>query len=154
GIDHDAFVILLGAQNNTEQRKGFYNVIDTLAKLRKIPAAEGLVAGDKIILCAFGHNSDWLAATGFPNRQLGPVSQNEELALAYAAADIFLLPSLEDNQPNVMLEAMACGTPTVGFAVGGIAEVIVDGVNGRLAEPFDCAAMAEIVATLSQDNDQ
>jgi len=150
GIDHDAFAILLGAHNNTEQRKGYFNVIDTLTALRDIPAGQALIASGKIILLAFGHDSSWLDRTGFANRQLGWIEQDEALILAYAASDIFLLPSLEDNQPNVMLEAMACGTPVVSFAVGGMVDVIVDGVNGRLVEPFDCTAMARAILNLAQ----
>ena len=150
GIDQDAFVILLGAQNNAEQRKGVYNVVDTLSALRKLPGARGLIASGKVVLVAFGDDSGWLATTGFSTRQLGTIDQDEELVLIYAAANIFLLPSLEDNQPNVMLEAMACGTPVVSFAVGGIAEVIVDGVNGKTIEPFDCIAMARAILYLAQ----
>ena len=150
GIDHDAFAILLGAQNNAEQRKGFYNVIDTLSALREIDAAQALIASGKIVLVAFGDGSTWLDSMGFPTRQLGAIDQDEELILVYAAANIFLLPSLEDNQPNVMLEAMACGTPVVSFAVGGMVDVIVDGINGRLVEPFDCTAMASAIWSLVQ----
>ena len=150
GIDLDAFVVLLGAQNNAEQRKGFYNVIDTLSALQQIPTAKALIARGKIILLSFGDNSSWLDSTGFPSRQLGTIDQEKELISVYAAANIFLLPSLEDNQPNVMLEAMACGTPVVSFAVGGMVDVIVDGVNGRLVEPFDCTAMASAILSLAQ----
>jgi hypothetical protein len=141
---------LLGAQNNAEQRKGFYNVIDTLSALREIRAAQALITSGKIVLLAFGDGSAWLDSTGFPNRQLGWIDQDEALIFAYAASDIFLLPSLEDNQPNVMLEAMACGTPVVSFAVGGMVDVIVDGVNGRLVEPFDCTAMARAILSLAE----
>jgi len=150
GIDADAFAILLGAQNNAEQRKGFYNVIDTLSALRGIHAAQALVASGKIVLVTFGDDSARLDGTGFPTRQLGTIDQDEELTRVYAAANIFLLPSLEDNQPNVMLEAMACGTPVVSFAIGGMVDVIVDGVNGRLVEPFDCTAMASAILSLVQ----
>ena len=153
GIGQDVFAILLGSQNNAEQRKGFYNVIDTLSSLREIEAAQPLIASGKFVLLAFGDGSAWLDSTGFPTRQLGAINKDEELILVYAVANIFLLPSLEDNQPNVMLEAMACGTPVVSFAIGGMVDVIVDGVNGRLIEPFDCTAMASAILSLAQHPD-
>jgi glycosyltransferase involved in cell wall biosynthesis len=56
------------------------------------------------------------------------------LRVLYSAADYFILPSIEDNLPNMMLESMACGTPVVGFPTGGIVDVIESGVNGLLSK--------------------
>ena len=61
----------------------------------------------------------------------------------YNAADVYVLPSLEDNLPNTIMEAMACGVPCVGFAVGGIPEMIDHQKNGFLAPIADSAKLAE-----------
>jgi glycosyltransferase involved in cell wall biosynthesis len=54
------------------------------------------------------------------------------MSLFYSAADILVLPSSREGAPNVVLEAMACGTPVVGTAVGGIPELVNDSLAGRL----------------------
>jgi len=65
---------------------------------------------------------------------LGFVSSDRLKVLAYSAADIFLFPSRADNAPLVLLETMACGTPTVAFAVGGVSDMVRPGVTGLLAD--------------------
>src|SRR5260370_35362631 len=69
------------------------------------------------------------------------------MALASDAADGALLPSLEANLPNVMLEAHGSGTPVVAFGVGGIPEVLQDTAYGRVASPGDVAGLAESSST-------
>jgi glycosyltransferase involved in cell wall biosynthesis len=55
------------------------------------------------------------------------------MAEIYSLADVFVLPSLEDNLPNTVMEAMACATPVVAFNTGGIPDMIDHQVNGYLA---------------------
>ena len=64
------------------------------------------------------------------------------MAAAYNAADVFVLPSLEDNLPNTIMESMACGVPCVGFRVGGIPEMIDHRRNGYIANFKDTADLA------------
>ena len=71
--------------------------------------------------------------------------------VGYSAADVFALPSLQDNLPNVMLEAMSCGVPVVGFACGGIAETVRDGDNGLTVPVGDPAALAAALRTVLED---
>lgn len=68
---------------------------------------------------------------------LGYVRDAEKIRLAYCAADAFVLPSLSENLPNTIMEAMACGTPCVGFDVGGIPEMIDHLRNGYVARYKD-----------------
>jgi len=65
------------------------------------------------------------------------------MALAYNAADVFVMPSLEENLPNVIIESLCCGTPVVAFAVGGIPELIEVGQNGFLAQRGDTLSLKE-----------
>ena len=62
------------------------------------------------------------------------ITDDSELADAYSAVDVFVIPSLEDNLPNTIMESMACGTPCVGFDVGGIPEMIDHKQNGYVAD--------------------
>lgn len=65
---------------------------------------------------------------------LGPLSDMQQISYAYNAADMFVIPSLAENLPNTIMEAMACGTPAVGFTVGGIPEMIQHRESGYLAQ--------------------
>jgi glycosyltransferase involved in cell wall biosynthesis len=64
------------------------------------------------------------------------------MRLIYSAADVFITPSLEENLPNTIMEAMACGTPCVGFQVGGIPEMIDHEINGYVAEYLSAKSLA------------
>jgi glycosyltransferase involved in cell wall biosynthesis len=74
---------------------------------------------------------------------LGTIHDERLLALAYNAADVFVLPSLADNLPNVIIESLCCGTPVVAFEVGGIPDLINNEENGFLAQKADAKSLAE-----------
>ena len=73
---------------------------------------------------------------------LGCVSP-EQMPAVYAAADVFVTPSLEDNLPNTIAESMSVGTPCVGFRTGGIPEMISHGQTGYVADQRDAADLAQ-----------
>ena len=73
----------------------------------------------------------------------GQISDPARMRDIYAAADVFVTPSLEENLPNTIMEAMACGTACVGFEVGGIPEMIEHQVTGYVAQAFDPADLAK-----------
>jgi len=75
-------------------------------------------------------------------RAFGSLRDDISMALLYSAADVFLCPSREDNLPNTVAEAMACGTPCVAFDVNGLPEMIRHRANGWLARAFDAADFA------------
>ena len=77
--------------------------------------------------------------------------QGEELARAYASADLFFNPSITETFGNVTLEAMASGLPSIGAAAAGSRSLIEDGVTGFLAEP-NAAGFAEKLALLGGDS--
>lgn len=68
---------------------------------------------------------------------------HDELPLWMNACDVLCLPSLNEGLPNVVLEAMACGLPVVASCVGGVPEVVREGVNGLLVPPSDISALAD-----------
>lgn len=76
------------------------------------------------------------------------MQSSQNIPLWLNAADIFVLPSLSEGTPNVLLEAMACGLPCIATRVGGVPEVIQDGENGLLAVPKSPKNLAEKIATL------
>lgn len=82
---------------------------------------------------------------------LGYIKDAAQIAEYYRAADLYLHASKVDSFPTTILEALACGTPTVATAVGGIPEQIQDGKTGFLVPPHAPVAMAEVVQKLLDD---
>ena len=82
------------------------------------------------------------------------VSDPQKMIALYNAVDLYVTPSLQDNLPNTIMEALACGTPCVGFDVGGIPEMIDHKKNGYVARYKDSADFAEgIKWVLTSDHD-
>ena len=73
---------------------------------------------------------------------LGCLQDEISMALVYAAADVFVAPSLEDNLPNTVLESLSCGTPVVAFDIGGMPDMVSHKNNGYLAPGFDTTDLA------------
>lgn len=78
-----------------------------------------------------------------PGRDIPYINNVEDMARLYACVDVFVTPSLSDNLPNTIMEAMSCGTPCVGFDVGGIPEMIDHKENGYVARYKDALDLAE-----------
>jgi glycosyltransferase involved in cell wall biosynthesis len=85
---------------------------------------------------------------------LGSISDEKKLAQIYSCADIFVIPSREDNLPNVMVEAFACGTPVIGFPVGGMKQHIVPLKTGILADEESVVAFAKAIEAFLGDSDR
>ena len=84
-------------------------------------------------------------------RFMGTLTDDIALSVLYAAADVMVVPSRQENLPNTIMEAMACGTPAVAFRTGGIPDLIEHQHSGYLAEPFDTGDLARGIAwTLEQ----
>jgi len=77
----------------------------------------------------------------------------DDVPALLSAADLFVLGSHHEGLPHAVLEAMAAGLPVVATRAGGVAEVVSDGVEGRLVTPGDDAALADAVAELVANRD-
>jgi glycosyltransferase involved in cell wall biosynthesis len=131
--------ILFGAQNAfSDKRKGFDLLIDSLLHLRNINP------NINIRLKVFGNPSQEIKYfRGIKTESLGVIKEESEMANLFNWADLFAIPSRADNLPFTALESLSCGTPVVGFMVGGIPEIIDHKKNGFIAKPFDCAEFAD-----------
>jgi len=89
------------------------------------------------------HAEEVAAQLPFESYALGYVTDEQRIVRIYQATDLFILPSLSENLPNTIMEAMACGVPCVGFRVGGIPEEIDHQKNGYVAEYRNAADLAK-----------
>ncbi len=125
----DKKLILFAAAKVTVIWKGFSYFQESLQLLK-----EQINQPDDIELVILGESDDALnQMLPFKTHALGRISDIEKIALIYSAADVFTIPSIQENLPNTIMEAMACGTPAVGFEVGGIPEMIEHKQTGFLA---------------------
>ena len=83
---------------------------------------------------------------------LGKISDASQMVQAYNAADMLIVPSLEDNLPNTIMEAMACGTPAIGFGTGGIPEMIGHLESGFISTPKSASSLAEGIQWVLKHN--
>jgi glycosyltransferase involved in cell wall biosynthesis len=135
GLPQEVRVVLFVADDISNRRKGFSLLAEALS---------GLTGVANLLLLSTGRGTPVLQSQ-IPHRHLGHIDNDRLLSLAYSAADVYVCPSLQDNQPNTVLEAMACGAPVVGFNVGGVPDMVRPGLTGLLAPPEDVAGLRNAI---------
>lgn len=130
-LPQDKKIILFVSQKVTDERKGMDYFVDAVERL--VHMYPEMCKNTEVAILG-GHAEDISDKLPLPVHALGYVNNSSSIACVYNAADVFVLPSLEDNLPNTIMEAMACGIPCVGFRVGGIPEMIVHQKTGYVAE--------------------
>lgn len=131
---HDC-ALLFSAENIINKRKGLAYFVAALRLYEQQPAHKN------VVLLLLGSGGDLIRDLKYPVRALGRVNDTRIMAGIYSAADALVLPTLEDNLPNVVLEALACGTPVLASNVGGVPDMIVHGQNGFLVPPAQPEAL-------------
>jgi glycosyltransferase involved in cell wall biosynthesis len=134
GVPAAGPVLLLAAHDLTERRKGAAILPHLWQHIRR-----------PLTVLTMGHGRLEVGDSRIRVLSLGWVGEDRTKALAYNAADALLHPAPVDNFPNVLLEAFACGTPAIGFPIGGVTEQIRPGVSGWLADGLSAAALGEAV---------
>ncbi len=141
----DKHLILFGALNVTDSRKG----VDYLFK------ALSLLKGKNIELVVFGQvKKEIKDLLSVPIHSMGYLSDENQIAELYNAVDMFVTSSLEENLPNTIMEAMACGTSCVGFNIGGIPEMIDHLQNGYVAEYMNAEDLATGILWVLDNTDK
>jgi glycosyltransferase involved in cell wall biosynthesis len=145
GIAPSAKTILFVAHGlDANPRKGGDHLIEAL---RRLPRPEEVT----LLLAGVGGES-WRGRVGAPVRTLGYLRDNAALAAAYAAADLVAAPSIVENLPNTVLEAMSCGTPAVAYDTGGMRDAVQHMATGYLARHGDAGDLAHGLDALLGDD--
>jgi glycosyltransferase involved in cell wall biosynthesis len=137
-LPQDAFLVLFVAYSVNVRRKG----LDLLAHALTEPTVLS-----NLHLVSIGSGTPSMNGQ-IPHRHLGKIDDDRMLARVYSAADVFVCPSREDNLPNTVLEAMACGTPVVAFDAGGIPDMVRPEVTGLLVPTGDAEALRAAMVDL------
>jgi glycosyltransferase involved in cell wall biosynthesis len=141
GLPQDRFIIMSSASSLADPRKGLRHLADALAILN-LP--------DTLVTCVgWFSESEEKPIPGM--RAMGYLNDPRRLAMLYAAADVFVGPSLEEAFGQVYIEAAACGTPSIGYPVDGKPEAICHGVSGLLTASVDPASLAAAIEQLYLD---
>ncbi|MBF0523737.1 MAG: glycosyltransferase [Deltaproteobacteria bacterium] len=132
GLPQDEFIVLISANYLTEERKGGQYALDAINSCQR-----------RVFILAVGNGGDSVTRR-LPDRpaaNTGFIGDLNKLSMYYAAADVFLFPSLVENCPLSILETMACGTPAITFRSGGVPELVTHRETGWIVEPKDTAGL-------------
>ena len=136
-VPKNKFIVLAGAGNLRALRKGTDLLVEAINKLSKLMPSGAF----ELVLFGYGGNDVEQNLT-CKTHYFGPVMSNLLLSSLYAAADVFVASSRQDNLANTVLEAMACSRPCVAFNIGGMPDAIDHCLNGYLAKPYDTDDLA------------
>ncbi len=141
----DRTLLLFGAWSATrDRRKGFHVLSDALRQL----SARGLAGEMDLVLFGATGNE---RVHGVNTHWLGYIGDEATMRQLYSACDVLAIPSLQDNYPNTLAEAMACGLPAVASDTGGIPDLVQHMQTGLLAAPGDASQLAERLELLLCD---
>lgn len=140
GLPEEGLVVLAGADSLADPRKGF----GVLRKAWRSADRNGAT------LALFGRHGENRPG----ERYFGNITSDEEMAAAYQAADLYLHPARMENAPCQIQESLACGTPVLAFAVGGIPEMVVPSKTGFLVARLSSESLAETLASALADPEQ
>lgn len=150
GLPNDKKIILFVSQRVTDKRKGMEYFIDAV---KKITCEYPDMKNDTAIAILGGHSEEIISQIPLETISLGFVNDDKRIVDIYNSANIFVLPSLEDNLPNTIMEAMACGVPCVGFNTGGIPEMIDHKENGYVAQYKNADDLAQGISWVLNESD-
>lgn len=138
-IEADKIVLSFGAIAVNSPYKGWSFLREALDNLKD------KLDRDKVLILIFGsaRNSEIEESIPFETRFLGRIRDDLSANIVYNAADVFIAPSLAETFGLVIAESLSCGTPVVGFNIGGIPDLISHKKNGYLAKYKDSGDLSE-----------
>ena len=145
-LDNEKFYVLMGCQDARDPRKGFEYLLEALIILEKNLT---LAQKEKIeILIVSRSISDSYTEIPFSKKHIDYIKDYRLLSLLYQAADVFVNSSIEDSGPMMVSEALACGTPVVGFNMGVVSNMVINNYNGYRAILADSQDLSKGIKTI------
>ena len=144
GIPRNERVVLFVSEDINNRRKGGHLLAESLDRIKDL---------SDVSLLSIGGGRPNLE-TPVPHRHFQKIEDNRVLSTFYSAADVYVIPSLQDNLPNTVLESLACGVPVAGFDVGGIPDMVRPNETGVLAAAEDAADLGTAIRSLLADEDK
>lgn len=138
GIQVDKRIVCFGAVNISSVYKGWYYLKKSFADLSKIYTPDQL----EVVIFGNGDFQEFNNSIPFKIHYLGFLEDEYKISLAYKSSDVFVIPSILDNQPTTIAESLHCGVPVVGFDLCGIPEMIDHKKNGYIAQPYNATDLA------------
>lgn len=139
GIPKDSKVILFVSDSIRNVRKGYRYLMEALEELSHM---------SNLFLITMGKGRIDDNHTEISQKHFEDIRDENYQSMIYSAADVFVLPSLEDNLPNTILESMACGTPVVAFKIGGVPDIVKPHKTGLLAAAENTGDLADKIQWL------
>lgn len=132
-IPENNTVLLFVAQSTNVYRKGMDLLLNALIALKT----------KNITLLIIGKSE--LKQQSVNVKCIGEINDSNKMAYYYTNVDAVIIPSIEDNLPNVMLEALSFGSPVVGFDIGGLKDHVHQNITGILSKELNVNALAEVI---------
>jgi len=127
-------IVIFGAMSSTSDlNKGYHLLLDSLSKLKS----------KNIELLIFGNDDNIENFNNFHINSFGKIEDDQVLIELYNLSDVMIVPSLQENLPNVIIEAFSSSLPVVAFNIGGIPDIIDHKINGYLAKAFNTQDLAD-----------
>lgn len=150
GLPQDKHLVLFGAIGGTsDRRKGFHLLQPALQQLSESGWS------DRIELVIFGASQpETPVDLGFKTHYVGRLNDDLSLSMVYSAADVMVVPSIQEAFGQTASEAISCGTPVVAFRATGLKDVVDHQQNGYLATPFEVDDLAKGIAWVLEDKER
>ena len=145
GLPVNRKLLLFNAMNaTTDERKGYKYLLEAIAEMDLTTIELVVVGSDRL---------SGMEPDGLKVHLKGIIRDSEAMAQCYSACNVFVLPSLQDNLPNTVMEALACGTPVVAFNTGGIPDMVEHKMNGYLAKYMSAGDLAKGISWCLYESD-
>jgi glycosyltransferase involved in cell wall biosynthesis len=145
-LDTNKFYILMGCQHTNDPRKGFEYLLESLIILKSKLSYE---QQNRVSVLIVSKSKDiQFDSIPFQKAFIDYIKDYRLLSLLYQASDVFVNSSIEDSGPMMVSEALACGTPVVGFDMGVVNNMVINGFNGYKANLKDSSDLAQGIQSI------
>jgi len=148
GQPRPARIVFGAAGGAVDPRKGFDLFAAAIGRL----ASVGLPRPCEIVFFGSTESPQINLAGAISVRSVGVIRSDADMAMLLADADVFVAASRLDNLPNTVMEATACGVPTVAFRIGGMPDMIEHQVTGYLSRAFEVTDLADGISWVLADD--